>query len=124
MTGRWQMGWYNGWSPDERRANTPIQRDAVASGRLAKPATCSICGVTPEPGSANPVWFHDENYAEPLAAFHVCRRCHGLLHRRFEDPAPWLALVAEHGTGGRWFERLTMDPASLRRPYAETYPEG
>lgn len=118
------MPWYNGWSPDERRAGVPVQQAAVRSGALPKPVTCSICGVTPGPGSSNPVWFHDENYAEPLAAYHVCRRCHLILHRRFDQPEPWLELVARHANGSRWFERLTMDPASLRQPFAETYPDG
>lgn len=29
MTGRWQMDWYNGWSPDERRATLQLQREQL-----------------------------------------------------------------------------------------------
>jgi hypothetical protein len=46
------------------------------------------------------------------------------LHERFEQPAPWLALVRRHGTGNCWFEALTMDAASLRQPFAATYSNG
>lgn len=118
------MDYYNGWSPKERCANSPVQRRAVETGQVPRPTTCSICDFTPEPGSRSTIWFHDENYAEPLASYHVCRSCHMKLHKRFNSSEPWLALIARHGTGGRWFEKLTMDPASLRRPFAETYPEG
>ena len=123
---RWPGYWYNGWSPEERSATIPIQQEAIRTGVILKPTTCSICGTTPEPGSRNPVWLHDENYADPLAAFHICRRCHLTLHRRFEQPEPWLALVAEHGAsdGSRWFEQLTMDSVSLRQAVELTYPDG
>jgi hypothetical protein len=126
MIGRWQMGWYNGWSPEQRCATLPIQREAIRSGAISTPTTCSICDTTPKPGSGDSVWLHDEDYADPLAAYHVCRRCHQTLHRRFEEPGPWLALVATYATGSRsrWFEQLSMDPASLRQPFGVTYPNG
>lgn len=126
MTAKFDIGWYNGWSPEERLATLPIQKAAIASGELARPTRCSVCDVE---GNRNwkaddAVWLHDENYADPLAAYAVCRRCHRLLHRRFEDPAPWLALVSEHGRGGTWFEQLSMDVASLCQPFGVTYPNG
>jgi hypothetical protein len=124
MSAGWQIGWYNGWSPQERMATLPAQREAIRSGTLKKPSTCSICGVTPSTRSDNPVWLHDENYAEPLLAYHVCRACHRALHDRFEQPDAWLALVRTHGDGGRWFEALSMDAASLRQPFEMTYPNG
>jgi hypothetical protein len=71
------------------------------------------------------VWLHDEDYSRPLAAYAVCRRCHRMLHQRFDEPEPWLAFVAEHGQGrGAWFEQLSMDPDSRSRPFGETYPAG
>ena len=117
-----RIGWYNGWSPDDRWATLPIQREAIANGTLPRPRNCSICGATWS--RDNPVWLHDENYADPLAAYHLCRRCHRTLHQRFEQPAAWLELTARHGNGSRWFDRLSMDPASQRRPFNETYPDG
>jgi hypothetical protein len=121
---RFQIGWYNGWSPEERLAVIPRQRAAVRSGAIPQPVRCSICGTTPEAGSANSVWLHDENYAEPLSSYPICRSCHRTLHNRFEDPDPWVALIKEHGDGRRWFEQLTMDPASLQQPFVITYPQG
>ena len=123
---RWRMDWYNGWSPAERCATLPIQRQALRDGTIAAPTICSICGFVPadHPGTTDAVWLHDENYAEPLAAYHVCRACHRTLHDRFEQPATWLELVARYGPGRRWFERLTMDPASRRAPFSVTYPGG
>ena len=111
------MEWYNGWSAKERCASIPIQKKAVADGAIPAPAICSICG------SDRSVGFHDEDYTRPLAAFHVCRSCHLTLHKRFSQPEPWLALVKRHATGSGWFERLSLDPGSRTRPYAETYPE-
>lgn len=122
MTKPFELGWYNGWSPDERRATLPVQREAIANGTLARPRRCSICSASWT--RDNPVWLHDENYADPLAAYHACRHCHRALHQRFEMPATWNALVAAHGDGTRWFERLSMDPAVQTRLYSETYPNG
>lgn len=118
------MGWYNGWSPEQRIATLQVQRNAIRTEAIRKPVTCSICRFTPTPGSDNPVWLHDEDYSQPLLAFHVCRSCHRLLHERFERLDPWRALVYAHGTGDRWFEYLTMDPAAQWRPFGETYPDG
>lgn len=116
------MDWYNGWSPGERLATLPIQKAAIADGTLPRPRACSICGASWN--RENPIWLHDENYADPLAAYPTCRHCHRALHERFDQSEPWLALVAIHGDGVRWFEQLSMDPASMRQPFSATYPEG
>lgn len=121
------IGWYNGWSPEERKAATPIQKAAIASRELARPTTCSICDCrgAGDWRADDAVWLHSEDYANPLAVYPVCRRCHRLLHRRFDDPAPWLELVTRHGSSGElWFEQLSMDPMSRYRPFAESYPAG
>ena len=115
---RWEMGWYNGWSPDERRATLPVQRDAIRSGAITKPSICSICGTDRD------VWLHDERYDRPLEAYAVCRACHRLLHGRFDNPRPWLDLVRRFARHGEWFELLSLDPACQKRPFYETYPEG
>jgi hypothetical protein len=121
---RFKIGWYNGWSPAERLATVPIQREAVRSGALPRPTRCSVCGARHVFGSSNPVWLHDENYADPLAAFPICRSCHRTLHERFVYPEPWRALVTAHATGSSWFEQLSMDPASLYQRFEVTYPDG
>lgn len=112
------IGWYNGWSPDGRVATLPVQREAIRTGAIPRPTTCSICA------SSRQVWLHDENYADPLAAYHVCRICHRLLHERFDRPLPWIELVVRYRDGTRWFERLTLEPVSLRQPFNVTYPDG
>lgn len=126
MTGGFTLDWYNGWSPEQRLATLPVQREAISSGKLKRPTRCSICGFNPKdhPGTSNRVWLHDEDYGDPLAAYAVCRICHRILHERFDDPASWLALLARHGSGGQWFELLTLDPVSKRQPFARTYPDG
>jgi hypothetical protein len=125
MTGGFTLDWYNGWSTGERLATIPAQREAIASGALPRPIRCSICAFSPreQPGTGNRVWLHNEDYGDPLAIYEICRICHAILHERFETPEPWLALVRRHGSGDRWFERLSMDPASRQRPFRETYPD-
>ena len=126
MTKAYELGWYNGWSPEQRRATLPVQRAALNAGTLCRPTGCSVCGfdTREQPGASNRVWLHNEDYGDPLATYAICRHCHWALHERFDDAAPWLAIVARHGGGGQWFERLSMDPASKQRPFLETYPEG
>lgn len=119
------IGWYNGWSPEERLATLPIQREAVKSGQLQRPTHCSICGCASNRDwrADDAVWFHDERYDRPLEPYPVCRRCHRILHQRFEDPQCWLDLVQRHGRGGSWFEALSIDPMSRFEPFAKTYPD-
>lgn len=126
MTKGFSLDWYNGWSPAQRVATVPVQREAVRLERLPRPTRCSICGFDPkaQPGTRNRVWLHNEDYGDPLATYEICRTCHWLLHERFEDPAPWRALIDHHRSGTQWFERLSMDPASKHQPFALTYPGG
>jgi hypothetical protein len=120
------IGWYNGVSPEARRATLPIQRAALRAGLIPKPMGCSICGfrVDDDPSGRNYVGLHDEDYRDVTKAYPVCRACHGHLHRRFERPRPWLRLVEKHGNGTRWFEMLSLDPGCQWRPFAETYRFG
>jgi hypothetical protein len=123
---RFSMGWYNGFSPEERRASIPLQRVAMKTGRMPKPSRCTICGFIghPDPAHSNRLGWHNETYDTPLVAHQICRWCHGALHGRFDRSARWLALVRRYGDGKQWFERLTMDPASQWRPLSETYADG
>lgn len=120
------IGWYNGWSPEERLATLPIQREAIKAGRLQRPTHCSICGCASNRNwrADDAVWFHDERYDRPLEPYPVCRRCHRLLHQRFEQPQPWLDLITQHGKGGTWFELLSLDPRCQFQPFAESYRQG
>lgn len=126
MTTGFVLDWYNGWSSEQRLATLPVQRAALDAGTLLRPTCCSVCRFDPreQPGSSNRVCLHNEDYGDPLATYAICRRCHWALHERFDNLAPWLAIVQRHGTGDQWYERLSMDPGSKRRLFLETYPEG
>lgn len=121
-----KIGFYNGWSGEERLAVLPILRAALAAGTLAPPTRCSICRATGSSDwrASDAIVFHDEDYANPLGAYTVCKPCHRLIHLRFWRATEWTAHVALHARGGAWFERLSMDPGSRFRPYEETYPDG
>jgi hypothetical protein len=121
------IGWYNGWSPEERTATNPVQQAAIRSGRQPRPTSCSVCGCFGNKAdwrAIDAVWFHNERYDRPLDVYPICRRCHWTLHSRFDDPQPWLDLVARYGRGGTWFELLSLDPRCRFQPFAQTYPEG
>ena len=122
----YQIGFYNGWSGEERLAALPILRAALEAGTLDPPTRCSMCLVTGSPDwrAADGIVFHDEDYSNPLAAYTVCKPCHRLIHMRFWSAADWIALVARHARDGAWFERLSMDPDSRTRPFVQTYPDG
>lgn len=120
------IGPYNGWSGKERMVTLPVQQQALRSGKMTPPTRCSICLVegSSDWRASDAIVFHDENYAEPLAAYPICKPCHGRVHLRFAQPQGWQAHVARHARGGAWFELLSLDPQSRDRPFAETYPNG
>lgn len=119
------IGSYNGWTASERRATLPLLRAAIRARIIPRPTQCTICGFKDgdDPTGRNYMTHHDERY-DRLEPIEICRSCHGHLHRRFDRPRPWLRLVAKHGSGGRWFEKLSLDPSSQWRPFEETYPNG
>ena len=121
-----RIGWYNGVSPQARRATLAIQRAAIREGRMPNPTICSVCRFvdSDDPTGKNRVGLHDENYNRPLEAYPICRVCHGILHRRFERPARWMRLVKAHGDGWQWFERLSLDPDCRWRRFSEIYIDG
>lgn len=119
------IGWYAGTSPADRLLSLSLLREALKSGIIPQPRRCSICGFenTDDPSGRNYCQFHDESYVLG-EGYPICRSCHGHLHRRWDRPRPWLRLITEYGDGTRWFELISMDPASLTRPFHETYPVG
>lgn len=122
----YKLEWYNGFSPEERFATNPIQREAMRSGKLMQPIACSICGFSnPEDlrGSGY-IFLHLEDYRQPLAIHPACKKCHAALHARFRDPQRWLGIAEAAFRTGAWFTLLTMDPASQRRSFDITYPNG
>jgi len=123
---RWPLRWYNGFSPKQRAAVTPIQNAAVRNGVLIMPTVCSICGFSDptDPKGRGYIFMHLEDYRTPLAVLPACKWCHAVLHARFDRPRPWLSIVSRYGRPGFWFVRLSMDPGSQWAPFDETYPEG
>src|SRR5438309_1116375 len=91
------IGWYNGWSGEERLAVLPVIRAALAEGRMAQPTRCSVCLVygSSHAGAADAIVFHDEDYSRPLEAYPICRNCHRLVHMRFWRAREWAAHLAE-----------------------------
>ena len=123
---KYKIGSYNGWNGEQRLAVLPVIRAALAAGTMAPPTRCSICldSGSPDWRASDGIVFHDEDYANPIEAYPVCKPCHRLLHLRFHHPKTWTAHAAFHARGGAWFERLSMDPTSKTTAFAETYSEG
>lgn len=125
MTGGRAIGFYNGWSGDERLAVLPILDAAIAAGTLASATRCSICMTSGSSDwrASDAIVFHDEDYGRPLDAYPVCKPCHRLIHLRFWRVDEWQAHIAQNTREGAWFIQLTLDPASRYRPFVETYPD-
>jgi len=116
------LAWYNGWSPEERRATVPIQLKAFRVGKIKRPTRCTICGFD-KPKREREIVLHNERYDQPLVGFGCCRRCHNALHRRFEDPARWVRLLERVASHDCWARGLSLDPASQMASFHVTYPD-
>ena len=84
------MNSYNGFTPSQRVKAQNWLNKQWANGTLARPAKCCACGQTEGLIDA-----HAEDYSEPFEAgktdqFHLCRKCHMHVHRRFANPQSWL----------------------------------
>jgi hypothetical protein len=73
---RWR--WRN---PEKRTANQAVN-NAIAAGRLQKPAVCESCGA------AGRLHGHHDDYTRPLDVRWLCPACHAAAHRelRAHDP--------------------------------------
>ena len=96
------IGWYNGYSPDERNDKFREMKKRIASGELSAPSRpCALCG---DPDSD--VEYHDEDYGIPYrwsepSTYVLCRHCHRQkLHLRFARPVIWQAFLAHVRRGG------------------------
>ena len=96
------MEWYNGFSPQERKANCRALLVALKAGTVRPPAgKCALCG---DPSA--PLEYHSEDYAKPYrwsepAAYALCRHCHRTrIHKRFDAPDLWETFKAHIRRGG------------------------
>jgi len=118
------LGWYNGWSGEERRTTIPIQAAARRDGRLPVCRTCCLCDRRDEIGNKYGLTLHNERYDVPLEGYPLCRLCHRLVHLRFGDPGRWLRYLARLRNVPRWARLVSLDPLTQYRPFWLTYPHG
>jgi len=69
--------WYD---PYKRHIHSIVQY-AVKSGKLTKPASCSICGV-----ETTVLHAHHDDYSKPIDVVWACVTCHHNIHGRITDP--------------------------------------
>ena len=110
---------YNGFSWEERRSTDRAFRASRAVYGSPIPLKCSVCAIRPEGG----VKFHSEVYTMPLNPYAVCRRCHYAIHIRFSRPLFWQKFIKGIDPDC-WVQMLSLDPATLTRPFNVTYPQG
>lgn len=100
---------YNGATGWERRQGGTKWKIAQQNRLVPYPTVCSVCGSTRN------LQCHNENYFRPLNAKPVCSSCHRLLHRRFFDPNPWLAVSHDNQYEGAWFRNIALHPLSTEQ---------
>jgi len=84
------LGPYNGFTPHQRNKAQKWLNQQWASFRLSKPTVCCACGQDEGVMDA-----HAEDYSEPFQAgktdaFHLCFRCHMMVHCRHRDKLGWM----------------------------------
>ena len=84
------MNSYNGFSPSQRNKAQKWLNEQWKSGTLLRPSKCCACGK-----AEGIIDAHAEDYSEPFAAgktdqYHLCRKCHLHVHRRFANPNAWI----------------------------------
>jgi hypothetical protein len=107
---KWHWGTlpaYNGFTHEERVRGWQLIMFLVDNGLLAKPTVCCVSGRTDR------VQLHSESYYhwQPYA---LNQSIHLALHRRFNAPGNWRAIVRQYAvTGEEWFARLSLTPVEL-----------
>ncbi len=98
---------YNGFTHEERIRGWQLGQWMQANGLRTKPVRCCISG------SDQRVGFHSENYYD-WQPYALNQQIHLALHRRFNSPAAWRAIVDRYAsTGDEWFARLSEEPSDL-----------
>jgi hypothetical protein len=96
------MNDYNGFSGAQRLRAQRWLNVMWSRGLLPRPSECCACGQREGILDA-----HAEDYSEPFAAgktdaFHLCYRCHMIVHNRRNAPEAWEAYRAAIVAGVRF----------------------
>jgi len=115
------MGPYNGFTPTQRERAQRWLNGQWAAGTLTKPHQCIACGQTKGIFDA-----HAEDYSEPFAAgktdqFHLCFRCHMMVHCRFRNPGAWAKYKAEVIAGAQFAPFFKRDFPGLKRQHLDAW---
>jgi hypothetical protein len=86
-------------SVEVQKAHTAVY-DAIKSGRMVKPDTCSRCGKR-----TSDLEGHHRDYSKPLKVQWLCTSCHAALHADLRAKA-WRAV------GGRYKRSTTRAKAT------------
>lgn len=107
-TWRWkELPTYNGFTHQERVRGWQATMFLMDNGLLAKPTVCCISGRTDR------IQWHSEIYYD-VKPYALNQSIHLALHRRFNAPDNWRAIVRRYAvTGEEWFARLSLTPVDL-----------
>lgn len=94
---------YNGFSAAQRRKAQAWLNRQWRSGSMTRPRICQACGQ-----DQGIIDAHAEDYSEPFAAgktdqYHLCFRCHMMVHCRFRNMERWRS-YRQAVAGGLTFE--------------------
>lgn len=93
---------YNGFTPAQRMKAQRWLNAQWASGALVRPTVCCACG---QPHGI--IDAHAEDYSEPFRAgvtdaYHLCFRCHMMVHCRYRALFAWQRYKRAIATGIRY----------------------
>ena len=103
-----QPGEYNGFTSTERNRTARLSKRLIQLGATQRSQTCDICESRAEDE-------HAEDYYDLSRWIGLCRSCHrNALHKRFANPARWLALLDSHELPEtHWARLVSPDPFDL-----------
>lgn len=101
---------YNGFSVAQRRKAQVWLNRQWRSGTLTRPSVCQACGQ-----DQGIIDAHAEDYSEPFAAgktdqFHLCFKCHMMVHCRFSNPDKW-----------RWYKAMVASGIKFEPYYKRDF---
>lgn len=115
-----ELGEYNGFTGLERTRTANLSLWLEGRGVTPRPATCEVCGKDAKHE-------HAEDYYDLATWVGLCVSCHvNALHRRFDQPARWAALLDKYlipaGHWTRLVSPVPFDMAALARSRGRREP--